>query len=85
MGDTGEFPALRSVIFAAVDGKSFDAEDARLNLQNGVPRFYIMRLREKGRKFGKITRHVECISVWALEGNHWLMAVAPLGIAINPV
>jgi len=38
------FRPYGQVIFAAVDGKSFDAEDAQLNLQNGVPRFYIMRL-----------------------------------------
>ena len=66
------------VIFASVDGKCFDAEDAQLNLQNGIPRFYIMRLHEKGRKFRKITRHVECTQcLGSLEGKDWLMAVAP--------
>ncbi len=34
------FRSYGQVIFPAVDGKSFDAEDAQLNLQNGVPRFY---------------------------------------------
>ena len=38
------FRRYGQVIFTAVDGKSFDAEDAQLSLQNGVPRFYIMRL-----------------------------------------
>ncbi|MGL5061795.1 MAG: ureidoglycolate lyase [Microcoleus sp.] len=66
------------VIFAAVDGKSFDTEDAQLNLANGIPRFYIMRLEKKGRKFSKITRHVQCTQcLGSLEGKDWLMAVAP--------
>ena len=79
------FRRYGQVIFAAVDGKSFDAEDAQLNLQNGVPRFYIMRLREKGRKFGKITRHVQCTQcLGSLEGKDWLMAVAPSGDSYKP-
>lgn len=66
------------VIFASFDGKCFDVEDAQLNLQHGIPRFYIMRLYEKGRKFRKITRHVECTQcLGSLEGKDWLMAVAP--------
>ena len=79
------FRSYGQVIFAAVDGKSFDAEDAQLNLQNGVPRFYIMRLLEKGRKFGKITRHVQCTQcLGSLEGKDWLMAVAPPGDSDKP-
>ena len=79
------FRRYGQVIFAAVDGKSFDAEDAQLNLQNGVPRFYIMRLQKKGRKFGKITRHVQCTQcLGSLEGKDWLMAVAPPGDREKP-
>jgi ureidoglycolate hydrolase len=66
------------VIFASEDGKSYDSEDAQLNLQNGTPRFYIMRLNKRGRKFHKITRHVQCTQcLGALEGKDWLIAVAP--------
>lgn len=66
------------VILASEDGKSYDAEDAQLNLQNGTPRFYIMRLHRKGRKFHKITRHDQCTQcLGALEGKDWLIAVAP--------
>ncbi|NJK69948.1 MAG: Ureidoglycolate hydrolase [Microcoleus sp. CSU_2_2] len=66
------------IIFASADGKSFDADDAQLNLANGIPRFYIMRLEKKGCKFGKITRHVQCTQcLGSLEGKDWLMAVAP--------
>lgn len=66
------------VISASVDGKSYDAEDAQLNLQNGIPRFYIMRLQDKGRKFHTITRHVRCTQcLGSLSGKDWLIAVAP--------
>lgn len=72
------FRSYGQVICASVDGKCFDAEDAQLNLQNGIPRFYIMRLKEKGRKFRKITRHVQCTQcLGSLEGKDWLIAVAP--------
>ncbi|MFM9265271.1 ureidoglycolate lyase [Tychonema sp. BBK16] len=72
------FRSYGQVISASVDGKSFDAQDALLNLQNGIPRFYIMRLQGKGRKFGKITRHVKCTQcLGSLDGKDWLMAVAP--------
>jgi ureidoglycolate hydrolase len=66
------------VIFASEDGKSYEADDAQLNLQNGVPRFYIMRLHHKGRKFHSITRHSQCTQcLGSLEGKDWLIAVAP--------
>lgn len=71
------FRPYGQVIFASVDGKPFDAEDARLNLENGIPRFYIMRLQHKGRKFHKITRHVQCTQcLGSLEGKEWFIAVA---------
>lgn len=72
------FRRYGQVIFASKDGKAFDSEDAQLNLQNGTPRFYIMRLHLRGRKFHTITRHVQCTQcLGALEGKDWLIAVAP--------
>ncbi|NES99259.1 MAG: Ureidoglycolate hydrolase [Sphaerospermopsis sp. SIO1G2] len=72
------FQPYGQVIFASKDGKSFDNEDAQLNLQNGIPRFYIMRLHHKGKKFHKITRHTQCTQcLGSLEGKDWLMAVCP--------
>jgi ureidoglycolate hydrolase len=72
------FSPYGQVIFPSVDGKRFDAEDAQLNLQNGIPRFYIMRLNKKGRKFHHITRHQQCTQcLGSLEGKDWFMAVAP--------
>ena len=71
------FQRYGQVISASKDGKAYDAEDAQLNLQNGIPRFYIMRLQGRGRKFHTITRHVECTQcLGSLEGKDWLIAVA---------
>lgn len=78
------FQSYGQVIFASIDGKTFDNEDAQLNLKNGIPRFYIMRLHHKGRKFDKITRHVQCTQcLGSLEGKDWLMVVAPPNLDIN--
>ncbi|MFB2919773.1 ureidoglycolate lyase [Aerosakkonema funiforme] len=72
------FRPYGQVISASNDGKLFDAEDAQLNLHNGIPRFYIMRLHRRGRKFHKITRHQQCTQcLGSLEGKDWLIAVAP--------
>ncbi|MDZ8055706.1 MAG: ureidoglycolate lyase [Aulosira sp. ZfuVER01] len=72
------FQPYGQVIFPSSDGKAFDAEDAQLNLQNGTPRFYIMRLHSRGRKFHKITRHLQCTQcLGSLEGKDWLIAVCP--------
>ena len=72
------FRPYGQVIFASEDGKTYDSEDAQLNLLNGTPRFYIMRLNLKGCKFHKITHHVQCTQcLGSLEGKDWFIAVAP--------
>lgn len=71
------FQRYGQVIFPSKDGKLYDAQEAQLNLQNGTPRFYIMRLNKRGRKFHKITRHIQCTQcLGSLEGKDWLIAVA---------
>ncbi len=78
------FRRYGQVIFASLDGKAYDAEDAKLNLQNGIPRFYIMRLDKRGRKFNKITRHIQCTQcLGSLEGKDWLIAVCPPDNDVN--
>lgn len=73
-----KFRRYGQVISATADGQSYNAEDAQLNLQNGIPRFYIMRLHHKGRMFHTITRHIQCTQcLGSLEGKDWLIAVAP--------
>ncbi|MBW4443424.1 MAG: ureidoglycolate lyase [Plectolyngbya sp. WJT66-NPBG17] len=79
------FRPFGQVIQASSDGKSFDREDAQLQLENGIPRFYIMRLKHRGRKFHKITRHQQCTQcLGSLEGKEWLIVVAPPGSSENP-
>ena len=72
------FRRYGQVISASLDGKNYDAEDAQLNLLHGIPRFYIMRLLQKGRQFHTMTRHVQCTQcLGSLEGKDWFIAVAP--------
>jgi hypothetical protein len=60
------FRPYGQLIIPSNDGKMFDESDAQLNLKNGVPRFYIMRLQTRGRKFNRITRHSQCTLVLIL-------------------
>ncbi len=79
------FQSFGQLIQASEDGKAFDAQDAELQLQNGTPRFYIMRLKHRGRNFHRITRHQQCTQcLGSLEGKDWLIAVAPPGIQSTP-
>lgn len=80
------FRRYGQVLYASIDGKAYDSEDAQLVLQNGIPRFYIMRLYHRGRKFHTITRHIQCTQcLGSLEGKDWLIAVAPPTDASQPV
>jgi len=65
--------------------KTYDETDAQLNLKNGIPRFYIMRLKQQGRKFHTITRHSQCTQcLGSLEGKDWFIAVAPPELKPQP-
>lgn len=79
------FQPFGQVVFATQDGKGYDAIDAQLQLQNGIPRFYIMRLHQRGLRFDRITRHqqvTQCLG--ALNGQSWFLAVAAPGTAAIP-
>jgi ureidoglycolate hydrolase len=79
------FAPFGQVIFPSQDGAAYGPDDAQLKLDEGIPRFYIMRLEAKGRKFQAITRHRRCTQcLGALAGAEWLMAVAPPGDAADP-
>lgn len=72
------FAPYGQVVFPAEDGKPFDDRDAQLVLDNGTPRFYIMRLTQRGRKFKAIARHSLCTQcLGSLGGQEWFLAVAP--------
>jgi ureidoglycolate hydrolase len=72
------FKPYGQLITASKDSKPYDRSDAQLDLSNGIPRFYIMHLEKRGRKFSKITRHSLCTQcLGSLEGKDWFIAVAP--------
>jgi ureidoglycolate hydrolase len=72
------FQPFGQVIFAAEDGGEYGPEDAQLDLSQGTPRFYIMRLHQRGRQFHQITRHRRCTQcLGSLNGHTWFIAVAP--------
>lgn len=72
------FQPYGQVIYPTQDGKPYNSEDAQLILQSGIPRFYIMHLAQRGRKFDQITRHSKCTQcLGSLAGKEWLIAVAP--------
>ncbi|GLC39108.1 hypothetical protein PLESTB_000006600 [Pleodorina starrii] len=66
------------IISSSDDGKLFDQEDAQLVLNQGTPRFYIMRLPARGLRFHRITYHgkvTQCLG--GLTPPHsWYMALA---------
>ncbi|UJB69787.1 ureidoglycolate lyase [Acaryochloris sp. 'Moss Beach'] len=79
------FQPYGQVIFASEDGAVYGPDNAQLQLDNGIPRFYIMRLEKLGRQFSRITRHLKCTQcLGSLGGKPWLMAVAPPGDAAQP-
>ncbi|WP_225913886.1 ureidoglycolate lyase [Leptolyngbya ohadii] len=79
------FQPYGQVIFASEDGKPYDETEAQLQIAQGTPRFYIMRLQQRGRQFSRITRHQKCTQcLGSLEGKPWLIAVAPPGSADRP-
>lgn len=79
------FKPYGQLITASEDGKTYDHLDAQLNLNKGIPRFYIMRLQHRGRKFHQITRHNLCTQcLGSLEGKTWYIAVAPPSISTKP-
>ncbi|MEM6521190.1 MAG: ureidoglycolate lyase [Cyanobacteria bacterium P01_C01_bin.70] len=79
------FAPFGQVIFPSVDGAPYGPDDAQLKLDEGIPRFYIMRLESKGQKFHAITRHRRCTQcLGALAGADWWMAVAPPSPAEEP-
>lgn len=83
---TESFQQYGQVIYAFRDGKPYDSMDAQLVLQNGIPRFYIMRLYQRGRKFSTMTRHIQCSQcLGSLLGKEWLIAVAPATSVSQPV
>lgn len=72
------FAPYGQLITPVSDEQSYGPADAQLVLTPGIPRFYLMRLTQRGRQFHTITRHVRCTQcLGSLAGKSWLLAVAP--------
>ena len=72
------FAPFGAVIAAKQDGAPFGPEDGGLYLNGGTPRFYTMRLPNRGLTISRITRHRNVTQVLASAGGApWLLAVAP--------
>ena len=83
--NSDNFKPYGQLITASEDGKTYDDLDAQLHLSNGIPRFYIMRLQHRGRKFHQITRHNLCTQcLGSLEGKTWYLVVAPASATTKP-
>ncbi|WP_142850491.1 ureidoglycolate lyase [Telmatospirillum sp. J64-1] len=79
------FAPFGELIEPTEDGVPFGPEDAKLMLDRGTPRFYIMRLRDRGPVFTRITRHLDVTQCLASLGGHsWMLAVAPPKDPDNP-
>ncbi len=71
------FAPFGQVIWPQPDEIPFNDQDAQLHLQNGIPRFYIMQLHQRGRRFHTIIRHDACTQcLGAIEGRDWFLGVA---------
>ncbi|VFQ63499.1 unnamed protein product [Cuscuta campestris] len=71
------FRDFGQVIEAAPDGGEFGPGDAQLDLSRGVPRFYIMQLKNRSLKFSTITHHAnvtQCLG--SIGGRVWYLGVA---------
>ena len=83
--DSGLFDPYGQVVEPQDDGGQFGPEDAQLILTAGQPRFYIMRLHQRGRRFDRITRHRRCTQcLGSLAAQPWYIAVAPPSEASEP-
>jgi ureidoglycolate lyase len=73
------FAAFGTVIPPIDDGVPLSAgEDAQLDLAQGTPRFYVMRIAGRGFTVTRITRHCKVTQVLASAGGKpWVVGVAP--------
>ncbi|MGC1308015.1 MAG: ureidoglycolate lyase [Phormidesmis sp.] len=79
------FRPCGQLIVPQPDNVPFNPQDAQLDLRSGIPRFYIMQLHQRGRRFHHITRHGSCTQcLGSLDGREWFLGVAPPGEQPQP-
>lgn len=74
-----------TLIEPSEDGRPFGAGDADLDLSEGTPRLYIMRLRQRPLQIRGITRHskvTQCLA--SMKGEEWFIGLAEPGDAPDP-
>lgn len=72
------FAPFGTVVPPMEDGVPYGDLDARLDLSQGTPRFYCMRIPGRGLTVRQITRHRHVTQTLASAGGHdWWLAVAP--------
>ncbi|KAJ8620920.1 hypothetical protein MRB53_029449 [Persea americana] len=75
------FKEFGQVIESSPDGQEFGPSDAQLDLSHGIPRFYIMSLKDRKLKFSTITHHAsvtQCLG--SIGGHEWYLGVAKASI-----
>ncbi|KAJ8451250.1 hypothetical protein Cgig2_014022 [Carnegiea gigantea] len=71
------FKDYGQVIESAPDSQQFGPHDAQLDLSRGIPRFYIMHLKDRQLKFSTITHHASVTQCLGSIGGHvWYIGVA---------
>lgn len=78
--DAARFAPFGTLIAPSADGGAFGPADARLELDRGRPRFYVMRLQRREATFEVITRHravTQCLA--SAQARPWTIVVAPPG------
>ncbi|SRR5258708_3633073 len=79
------FKPFGQVLEPTLDGRLFGPDDAQLDINRGIPRFYILSLKARPAAFRYITRHIrvtQCLA--SCGGKPWLIAVAPPNDPDNP-
>eukprot|EP00850_Spirogloea_muscicola_P019891 SM000202S05862 [mRNA] locus=s202:76213:77485:+ [translate_table: standard] len=75
------FARYGQVVGPLDDGAEFGSQDAKLDLSQGTPRFYIMRLRDRPLSFDRITHHASVTQCLGCVGaRSWYLGVAPPSI-----
>ncbi|KAK9168953.1 hypothetical protein Syun_001093 [Stephania yunnanensis] len=75
------FQDFGQVIEASPDGDEFGPRDAQLDLTRGIPRFYIMHLKDRPFKFSAITHHASATQCLGSVGARvWYLGVARASI-----
>lgn len=79
------FAPFGHAIFPTEDGTPYGPQDAELDLSAGQPRFYVMRVPERGLRFSTITFHERVTQVLGTQsGPKWYLVVDEPGSKANP-